>query len=487
MKFILVALASLLPAVAYSIGESGDSDWPKGARIEVGLHLSAAVGTNGQVKVSGDLLIKNSSDTPLTIQSPQNRRVLAFLVFDPLGNPVAPIGFGKADPGFETHSLSPRSTHTYHFETLDFITGSALFKYDLSPGKTYRVLAVYRPAGPNGPGFASQEISLRPGSFCQTLYDQWHKALLTHSALTEPMGFSTNGPTDLAAVVSQIEGNKIAMAYFLCEKIASEGKAGYPDALLLDKVAGIDLLRASDTPVMYQDFGTNLARFSAQFAKDWREGVYKDPSARIAQLLESKLQKRDGKSISPLDLAGPVTYDPVYHWIDRPDKRDPGLHLVFVEVVGVADEHYAFTNAANSKVSDDGGKTWYNLLKVRSGIVTLKVIESPGVEMPKTVTVHFEIARYVPTRETPWVDRRVVPGNRLLGFFRKDGDRWGLETSSFIAPLDYLLVPSRAGSLQSLFKTEPATKDSMEARRKELDAAAQRARERAATNSFDAQ
>jgi len=103
------------------------------------------------------------------------------------------------------------------------------------------------------------------------------------------------------------------------------------------------------------------------------------------------------------------------------------------------------------------------------------------------VTVHFEIAHYVPARETPWVDRRVVPGNRFLGFFRKDGDRWGLETSSFIAPLDYLLVPSRAGSLQSLFKTELATKDSMEARRKELDAAAQRARERAATNSFDAQ
>ncbi len=420
MKFVFVALAALLPAVAYPIGEAGDTDWPKDATVEVQLRLSAAVDTNGNLKVSGVLLIRNQTDTPLTIQSPSNRLVLAFLVFDPVGNPVAPIGFGKADPGFETQSLLPRSTHTYHFETLDFITGSALFKYDLSPGKTYRVLAVYRPAGPNGPGFASQEISLRPGSFCQTLY-------------------------------------------------------------------GIDLLRASDTPVSYQDFGTNPARFSAQFAKDRREGVYKDPSARIAQLLESKLQKRDGKSISPLDLAGPVTYDPVYHWIDRPDKRDPGLHLVFVEVVGVADEHYAFTNAANSKVSDDGGKTWYNLLKVRSGIVTLKVIESPGVEMPKTVTVHFEIARYVPTRETPWVDRRVVPGNRLLGFFRKDGDRWGLETSSFIAPLDYLLVPARAGSLQSLFKTELATKDSMEARRKELDAAAQRARERAATNSFDAQ
>jgi hypothetical protein len=183
--------------------------------------------------------------------------------------------------------------------------------------------------------------------------------------------------------------------------------------------------------------------------------------------------------------AGPVICDPVYHWIDCPDKRDPRLHLVFVEVVGVADEQYTFRNATNSKVSDDGGKTWYSLLKVRSGMVTLRVIESPGVEMPKTVTVHFEIAHYVPTRETPWIDRRVVPGNRLLGFFRKDGDRWALETSSFIDPLDYLLVPSLAGSLQSLFKTELATRDSLEARRKELDAAAQRARQTTATNAFD--
>jgi len=160
MKFILVALASLLPAVAYSIGEGGDTKWPKGTRIEVELRLSAAVGTNGQVKVSGDLFIKNRSAVPLTIQSPHNRLVLAFLVFDPLGNPVAPKGLAKVDPAFLTHSLSGRSTYTHHFESLDFITGSALFGYELSPGKSYKILAVYRPAGPHGPGFTSQETNL---------------------------------------------------------------------------------------------------------------------------------------------------------------------------------------------------------------------------------------------------------------------------------------------------------------------------------------
>ena len=57
MKFILVALASLLPAVAYSIGEGGDTDWPKDATVEVQLRLSGAVDTNGYLKVSGVLLI----------------------------------------------------------------------------------------------------------------------------------------------------------------------------------------------------------------------------------------------------------------------------------------------------------------------------------------------------------------------------------------------------------------------------------------------
>jgi hypothetical protein len=160
MKFILVVLAALLPLVAYPIGEGGDTEWPKGAIVEVQLRLFATVGTNGQVKVSGDLIIKNPGTTPLTIQNPHNRQVLAFLVFDPLGNPVAPVLRGKADPDFRTHTLSPRATYTHHFEGLDFVTGSAWLSYELSPGKTSRVVAVYRPAGPHGPGFTSPETNL---------------------------------------------------------------------------------------------------------------------------------------------------------------------------------------------------------------------------------------------------------------------------------------------------------------------------------------
>ena len=164
LKCLSFVLAAWLPAVASALGESGDSEWPKGATLEVQLSLSATVGTNSAVKISGDLLVKNPSGAPLTIQNPRNRLVLAFLVFDPLGNPVAPAFRGKADPGFDRHTLSPHASYAHHFEWLDFVTGSAWLSYDLSPGKTYKVVAVYRPAGPSGPGFASQEVSLELGS-----------------------------------------------------------------------------------------------------------------------------------------------------------------------------------------------------------------------------------------------------------------------------------------------------------------------------------
>lgn len=160
MKILLLVTACLLPAAAYAVAEPGDVAWPKGATVEVQLRLAVAPGTNGHLTVSGNLLIRNPSSTALTIQSPQNRLALAFLVFDALGNPVTPKGLAKVDPAFRTHILCPRSTYTHHFESLEFVTGSALFGYELNRDKGYRVLAVYRPSGAHGPGFTSQEVPL---------------------------------------------------------------------------------------------------------------------------------------------------------------------------------------------------------------------------------------------------------------------------------------------------------------------------------------
>jgi len=157
---MMAILVSLFSAVAYSIGGAGDTEWPKGVTIELQLKLVATSDTNGQAKISGELLVRNPGDTTLTIQDPHNRLVLTFVVFDRLGNTVRPAGRGKVDPRFRVHDLPAHATFTQRLERLEFLTGSGEFGYDLTSGKTYRVVAVYRPAGPHGPGFTSQETIL---------------------------------------------------------------------------------------------------------------------------------------------------------------------------------------------------------------------------------------------------------------------------------------------------------------------------------------
>ena len=67
---------------------------------------------------------------------------------------------GKADPAFRDAELRPGAELKHKFERLEFVTGTAWCGYDLTAGRTYRVVAVYRPAGPDGPGFCSDERSV---------------------------------------------------------------------------------------------------------------------------------------------------------------------------------------------------------------------------------------------------------------------------------------------------------------------------------------
>jgi len=159
------------------------------------------------------------------------------------------------------------------------------------------------------------------------------------------------------------------------------------------------------------------------------------------------------------------------------------LVLAFVEIVSVREEHVTITNASNAAVSYDGGKTWNSLMAVRTGFVTLKVIECPDAAMPQTLTDRFESGGYIPTRDTAWQDRRMQPRNRFLAFFRRaNGDKWSLQhPGAFYDPVDYLLIPSYAKRLQAMFNTRLADEDAVKRRRKELDDAAERARQNAAT------
>ena len=159
--FSILAAILFFPITAHTIGGADDTAWPAGASVETQLSLTASIGSDGQPKIEGALTVIYSGKRPVTVQKPTNRLVTAFLVFDPLGNPVAPSFRGKSDPAFEIKVLDPKAKFTHPFVGLDFVTGSGLVGYELKRSQRYRVIAIFRPAGPNGPGYTTQETSVQ--------------------------------------------------------------------------------------------------------------------------------------------------------------------------------------------------------------------------------------------------------------------------------------------------------------------------------------
>lgn len=137
------------------------AEWPEGARLKPELKLTAKLDAAGVPVVVGELKVTNPREELLTLQAVSNRSALAFMVFDSLGNPLAPTMRGKADPAYQTLNLAPQAAHVEPLPNLDFITGSAWAGYDLKRGGNYRVIAIYRPAGKDGPGFCSDEVILK--------------------------------------------------------------------------------------------------------------------------------------------------------------------------------------------------------------------------------------------------------------------------------------------------------------------------------------
>jgi len=111
--------------------------------------------------------ITNRSHKDISIEHPGNRSALAFLVMNEHGNVIEPIGFAKVNRvKYEDISLKPGEIfrHTVRGaggrRLFQFLTGTALFGYELEFGKTYRIVAVYRPEGPDGDGICSKEKAI---------------------------------------------------------------------------------------------------------------------------------------------------------------------------------------------------------------------------------------------------------------------------------------------------------------------------------------
>ncbi|PHR96630.1 MAG: hypothetical protein COA78_28585 [Blastopirellula sp.] len=156
MKYILLLTGLLLLTLATSanaVGGHPTIDLPDDVDIHVELHLKPT-GTH-------TLIITNQSGSMFKAADPfQSRGVLSFAVADHYGNVVKPTGIAKADPANRTINLPVQKSSVFKFQSLRYLTGTALFEYQLTPGETYRVIAIYRPAGLKGPGFSSKEVMI---------------------------------------------------------------------------------------------------------------------------------------------------------------------------------------------------------------------------------------------------------------------------------------------------------------------------------------
>jgi hypothetical protein len=150
-----------------------------------------------------------------------------------------------------------------------------------------------------------------PTEKCEALYTNWLAAVATGPGDGDGLT-SWRQDTPLAQAWREINSNKIAMAYFMCEKMASTQYTNadaiapwgrlYEDVHLLNAVAGIELTRADDAPLFGQDLNQNMIRFTARFAEEWRAGIYKDPSKQVKQLCEARLSKENVPFIRERDF-----------------------------------------------------------------------------------------------------------------------------------------------------------------------------------------
>jgi hypothetical protein len=128
-----------------------------------------------------------------------------------------------------------------------------------------------------------------PTEKCEALYTNWLAAVATGPGDGDGLS-SWRQDTPLAQAWREINSNKIAMAYFMCEKMASTQYTNadaiapwgrlYEDVGLLNAVAGISFSRAYMVETTH-------------FAEEWRAGVYKDPSKQVKQLCEERLLKEN--------------------------------------------------------------------------------------------------------------------------------------------------------------------------------------------------
>lgn len=152
MKRIFLALFFILATLLFAIAAVANQSSVENVLVDLVLNSTDKTGS-----VSATLIIRNTGSTEVKVMHPGNRMAVAFIVMNSLGNVVSPVGVAKVDPAFREITIKPNSEFKQSFPNLEFITGSALFGYELKSRETFRVIAIYRPNGEKSSGITTRE------------------------------------------------------------------------------------------------------------------------------------------------------------------------------------------------------------------------------------------------------------------------------------------------------------------------------------------
>ncbi|MCX7722459.1 MAG: hypothetical protein N2379_05290 [Verrucomicrobiae bacterium] len=202
----------------------------------------------------------------------------------------------------------------------------------------------------------------------EAVYQQWHAALDNNPFLDWPNFFSTNTrDTNFNMAVGAILSNKIALAYFICDKVASNEYAEteihghqrlYEDLCLLRYLTGIEVSGAYLKPGE-DNFWENAPKVRARFKEDWTAGVFRDPSKQVKELCEAILPQETDQKISPQALSALRRYG-IFGLpeLTRQMKQHNSKHAfaAYLVVTGQWDTYREFVSNTNQQFTNAEAK-----------------------------------------------------------------------------------------------------------------------------------
>lgn len=226
--------------------------------------------------------------------------------------------------------------------------------------------------------------------YYERLHQRWHEAIARNPIASGPSAYRTETPGEVGASFEEIWKNRFAFGYFLAERIAhSDGVIGYSDALLLERTAGIDLIRSDEKPFAEQNFGENLRRQGEQFRKEWREGIYRDPCFKLSGYLEGRGKDKKNEGMNALELA-PIRRYGVFALpclVEAVKKRNSShAFAAYLIITGNSEEYANYLDGTETRFATPEAK----LHRMRAELDKLKSGDAESRELLQKIHASFQ-------------------------------------------------------------------------------------------------